>query len=1408
MYATDLSLNRYRNFSVTDIDLWENGVLKNPTMSMNCDTSNQPIPVAVCLTLDQSFSMSNKTPANDTYWDWVRYGAKVFVDSIDLVPPSCVAITSFGGNSYVRAGFQTVKPPLYTALDNIPIQGGTNYDEAFLDLSSPNGAAGAIAVMRGAPRMLRRFIVILTDGQPDKPPTKQRIIDSCLANNITVFAINIYTPKSQNINADLADICNKTGGRAYLAHSKAELGNIYNLIAQEIQRNIDCRISWTTTPGCTQNSRNRALRATLKKSTPTITWNGSYFASAYSVADPIPSVSTLSFDDPGTGNVSTKTFQITAPAKLSIRVDGFTASLAQRFKVLSTSKSLPATLQPGETMDVVVEFNQTTTGATHSGTLAINGSPCSNSIIVNVIIPILKLQTPVGGESLNGCDTIPIKWSGVAEDEAISIMYSSNNGTKWNLLTSQGTGFVYNWFHRVEHDFGTDNLLAYKVKVQRSSCRFVSSFGGAADDSAKGLCLNSFSKDLGVGGSFLQGMRFANATLSGFGKRDGYFGVLNQNGIQKWSMAFGGSENDEIAAVDADAQGNWIVAGNSKSATISCGDSTIVIARPLTQCGFVACIDTLGKTRWCVAIGDSSGLNLGELIISSVRANTDSSVTVQGLHRGVISSIYTKGSTFSTTSFDGPNLVGMWFPISIDITKTGRVRRFLEGYTVPSQVEAARSVVTATQAYECGSFSGSIKCGQSTNGTNGNSDGFVRGVTLNTGSDQSAKSFSILTALSMFEAYAIDMGPVDVGKSFLYPVGQPFRNDGTRNLNVTSIFTCGIDSADFLVERPSAPSVIGAHTNPDIHIRVTPRAIAHIKRSAYMVVLSECNDPAFIRLTSAANFANLSMTGTDFHRRRIGSINYDTMKILNDDPGAIPVKSLSESFNQWSQFSWTSRMPSDSVIKSKTEVPIIVRFIPTHIEVDSLEVRIDTSQAIHVPLTAHALGAGFLPRCSSSGYSYYAIQKGKVSPEAGSVIIRNIDTIAALRIYSSHWRNAQSDDFHALRTLPDTSIAPGDSVVIPVQYYPLSTGAHTAFFVFEHDAAPGPDPLPRAFDTVALRGDAYELVVDSTRLRFPTLLSCDSAGVDFTITNHSSATDIRILGLDLQQNLSSFTVSPSAPFVVKAGTSQVIHVSYNPTGVGLSTAKLIVQPDSSLAADTLLLSGESITAQLSIVATDSTLTVDIGKSYTVKVLGSLKSSTPFILDTISFAFHTNPSQARFAVERFMKNAYGWIWKVDSISSTYLFSGNYTGTSLTNPIHFMDLPLDVYLSQNFNNTMSIITKADNVQECLIVDSAHVSMIESEVCYTRGSQVIYAKALSLQVSQRNEAELRIDYSLANAGPVVLELYSSRGDLIKSVELDHSHSGQFSTTMSVAGYSPGLYFCRIRAYGQQAVNSFIHD
>lgn len=1400
VYALDNSNQRYKNLAVTDFDLFENGSQRDATMTLNCDTSTTPLPIAVCLALDQSFSMANKTPAGDTYWDWVKAGARAFIDSLRMTPPTCVAVTSFGGTAYVRAPFQTTKPPLYAALDQIPIEGGTNYDEAFLNLSAPSQSAAAVTVLRNAPAMLKRFIIILTDGQPDRPPSKQRIIDSCVANGITVYAINLYTTKTPNINVDLQEIATKTNGRAFLARSKADLVSIYRLIVLEAQRNIDCRLSWLSTPGCTQQSRLRTLRALFRKGTISYTWNGSYTASFNSLANPIPSVTSLSFSDPGSGNKVRKTITVRAPQGNTIRIDRFVSNMPGTFAVVSTSKTLPCTLSGAQTIDVTVEFTQTVTGTLHKATLTIQGSPCSQTVALNVIIPILKLETPIGGEVINGCDSIPIRWSGIAEDETITVMYSRDNSARWNVLENNAFGLNYKWFNNVEHDAGTQTPFAYKVKIQRSTPKWLVGIGGSGTD--KAVCL-TYGKNTGlisVGGSFDGTMVYGSNVVTSSGGRDAFLARLNLNGVPRSILQIGGSGDEEITAVASDSTTNTIVVGTTNGASLLVGDSSLKFSSNNRVSSFIAMFDSTGKTRWAVGLADTTGKNLGEFRATGVIVKADSSIVVEGYISGVISSVYSPATNAIGIEHDAPDVAT--FPLTVEISKKGVVTRILDGFFQPTQKGATTAVLVNNDSYQIGTFAGSTIAGKFSLAAQGSTDGFVRAVTLNPGTDQSAKSFRIQVPLVIFEVQQLDLPSVEVGTTRNFYVGQPMRSAGSVSLELSSLTAVGLDSLDFTVDPPLAPGIIQPFSSPEVRISVSPQAVARRQRFAYLVATAACSEPAFIRLRTYATFPSVSLTNVDFGRRRIGSIQTDTIFLANSDAGSIPLQGLQDSANASKSFLRTAAIPSDSILPGKTILPLVITFNPKQIAQDSLVVRIDSSGAVPVSVRGTAKGSGFLPRCASTGFSFKPVIVGTTSTESAFVTIANIDTIAALRVYSNNWFNSLRDDFDRSVTIGDTTIAVGDTLRVPVSFAPKTPGFHSVTYVFEHDAAPGPAQLPRAADTVVVEGDAVAVSVQPTSVTLPTILRCDSAEATIRVSNLSSRTDVTVSEIKVLSASPDFSVSIQTPFTIGAGNNTPVRIVYHPT-TSAASAQVVIVHDGG-APDTVSINASSVTASLQLSATDTSIVAAINDKLLIGIRGELLSASPFLLDTISIVVQTNPSQARFATERFIRSQEGWQWNLDSSGSSFLFHGSRLAGNQSPSIRFMNIPFDVYLSPTLLNTMRVVGLAEYASACLILDTGRIVIQETPVCFLGGSTVQLTSPLALSVQQRSAA-LDLFFTVPVPMNVSVDMVTPLGSVLHSRRFD-AHEGKNTVEIPISNVPSGVYFCRIVAENTVAVQGIL--
>src|SRR5262249_8832747 len=150
--------------------------------------------------------------------------------------------------------------------------------------------------------------------------------------------------------------------------------------------------------------------------------------------------------------------------------------------------------------------------------------------------------------------------------------------------------------------------------------------GGSGNDSARSLVLNKYNNQLAVTGSFENVLRYNGKNTTSYGQRDGFFATMSVNGTPQLFVPFGGAKDDEVVSVDVDPDTNFIVAGNTHSSRIHIGDSLMSLGGMKSYGAFIACLDTLGRTKWVVALADTTALNLGDIYLTSVHVKPDSTI--------------------------------------------------------------------------------------------------------------------------------------------------------------------------------------------------------------------------------------------------------------------------------------------------------------------------------------------------------------------------------------------------------------------------------------------------------------------------------------------------------------------------------------------------------------------------------------------------------------------------------------------------------------------------------------------------------------------------------------------------------------------------------------------------------------
>ncbi len=190
----------------------EEGVDANITDFVPAGENQVPITVVLCI--DSSSSMMGE-PLSDA-----KYAAKLFVNHMQV--NDSVAVLTFESNVKVVSDFSSNKLQLKRAIDGISDGSSTAmYDGLYYSLDALAGKEGV------------RAVILLSDGQSN---SDSHSLDDALdrAHDLQIPVYNIGLGGGVN-DEELKMISDTTGGFYYKAPDPDDLGELYELIAQQLQ---------------------------------------------------------------------------------------------------------------------------------------------------------------------------------------------------------------------------------------------------------------------------------------------------------------------------------------------------------------------------------------------------------------------------------------------------------------------------------------------------------------------------------------------------------------------------------------------------------------------------------------------------------------------------------------------------------------------------------------------------------------------------------------------------------------------------------------------------------------------------------------------------------------------------------------------------------------------------------------------------------------------------------------------------------------------------------------------------------------------------------------------------------------------------------------------------------------------
>ena len=424
-YAFDKDGNQIINLSPSDCELKENGQQYKVT-SISCPAPQPPQALSSVLVFDISGSMNYGPPRIQSAKD----AANSWVDGLQSVQSEC-ALVSFSDISSIITDFTNNKEKLKNKIKKLVPSGGTNYNQALIDLP-----CGGLQIAKKG--KYKRVLIFLTDGLPNFEPRTNEIIRFANSNNISIYAVTLDMKAPQSIK----DMTLQTGGQYFEnITTLKEAQDTYQKLLRVAQGGDPCEITWESGVSCVAGMKIVELKHQQNGTTATT----SYQSPNASVAKLEFEPSSLKFIDPQVGVKVEQKVTITA-RNADFNVSNITSNNGG-FEI--TPKSF--VLNSGQSLELTVSYLPADSGYNFCR-FDIENDNCSTKYLTSggwkgkkPKVKTLKIIHPNGGEVfVAGSDTI-ITWEGVGPDEPVKIEYRMDDNKPWMKIADSANGLSYKW---------------------------------------------------------------------------------------------------------------------------------------------------------------------------------------------------------------------------------------------------------------------------------------------------------------------------------------------------------------------------------------------------------------------------------------------------------------------------------------------------------------------------------------------------------------------------------------------------------------------------------------------------------------------------------------------------------------------------------------------------------------------------------------------------------------------------------------------------------------------------------------------------------------------------------------------------------------------------------------------------
>ncbi len=598
-------------------------------------------------------------------------------------------------------------------------------------------------------------------------------------------------------------------------------------------------------------------------------------------------------------------------------------------------------------------------------------------------------------------------------------------------------------------------------------------------------------------------------------------------------------------------------------------------------------------------------------------------------------------------------------------------------------------------------------------------------------------------------------------------------------------------SPDINITVGQGPFTLAPTQCHSIDITVTPNTPGTHSISLDYGLPSECGVPNTVISVDVVE-PKVTISNVSFGRHRVGNVVVDTIFIENQSTEPAEITSLTPEYPADGTFGFS--LPGTPFnLASGERKPIPVTFNPqARGPFSETLTAIATGQ--QAPLVGTATGTGFLPAIDATGVTFPAITVGQTAPNNLFVVIRNVDADSPLQVNSARLAGT-IPDFTAIGTNWQNfpiSIPIGDSVMLEVSFTPDAAGTREDDVVIEHDAKPGPGPIPPYTSTVVkVTGVGIEQSV-LPPLDFGNVLTCASQSQTVTITNPNPSMPLVLDAPVSSGDIAEFTITPPTGFTLAPGESRSVTITFTPSATLTFSAQFSYTNNQAL--DIIInASGRGITTSASL-SFGPAPTINVGSSFPLQVnvdVGDMQG----IPVTAASVVITYPKDY-IAFNSIESQQPGWVFVPDNTTpGTLVLNGTPTAPATMVDGMLITLRFDAFLTANLAHHFEVNTSI--TPDCVVPTGDEIDVDVEQFCYSEGRLIsIGMNRFAMQEPQPNPSDGRslIRYSTGITCPTTFELVNSVGTVVRTIVTPVLPSGEYELTLDTSDVGSGLYVLRM--------------